>query len=92
MLKKTEDQKVRSAVDAERSFLAEVGSGCSLPVAAHAVLKKEEILLKASIASKDGVTLIKAEDSGIDANKLGVKVANKLLNEEGGDRLLDENL
>jgi len=92
MLRKTEDQKVRSAVDAERSFLAEVGSGCSLPVAAHAVFKKEEILLKASIASEDGMTLIKVEDSGIDANELGVKVANKLLNEEGGNRLLNENL
>ena len=92
MLKEIEDQKVRSAVDAERSFLAEVGSGCSLPVAAHAVLKKEEIFLKASIASEDGMTLLKAEGSGADANKLGVKIANKLLNEEGGDRLLNENL
>ena len=92
MLKEIEDQKVRSAVDAERSFLAEVGSGCSLPVAAHAVFKKEEILLKASIASKDGMTLLKAEGSGVDANKLGVKIANKLLNEEGGGLLLNENL
>ena len=92
MLKETEDRKVRSAVDAERSFLAEVGSGCSLPVAAHAVVEKEEIFLKVSIASKDGTTLLKAEATGVDANQLGVNVANKLLNEEGGDRLLNENL
>ena len=92
MLKRIEDQKVRAAVDAERSFLAEVGSGCSLPVAAHAVLKEEEIFLEASIASKDGMTLLKAEGSGSDANKLGVKIANKLLNEEGGSHLLNENL
>ncbi len=92
MLKRIEDQKVRAAVDAERSFLAEVGSGCSLPVAAHAVLKEEEIFLEASIASKDGMTLLKAEGSGSDANKLGVKIANKLLNEEGGNHLLNENL
>jgi hydroxymethylbilane synthase len=92
MLKRIEDQKVRVAVDAERSFLAEVGSGCSLPVAAHAVLKEEEIFLEASIASKDGMTLLKAEGSGSDANKLGVKIANKLLNEEGGNHLLNENL
>jgi hydroxymethylbilane synthase len=92
MLKETENQKVRSAVDAERSFLAEIGSGCSLPVAAHAVLKKEEILLKASIASRDGTTLLKAEAIGIDAHQLGINIANKLLNEEGGDRLLNENL
>ncbi|MBH01707.1 MAG: hydroxymethylbilane synthase [Acidimicrobiaceae bacterium] len=92
MLKETEDRKVRSAVDAERSFLAEVGSGCSLPVAAHAVVEKEEIFLKVSIASKDGTTLLKAEATGVDANQLGVNIANKLLNEEGGDRLLNENL
>jgi len=92
MLKRIEDQKVRAAVDAERSFLAEVGSGCSLPVAAHAVLKEEEIFLEASIASKDGMTLLKAEGSGSDANKLGLKIANKLLNEEGGSHLLNENL
>ena len=92
MLKRIEDQKVRVAVDAERSFLAEVGSGCSLPVAAHAVLKEEEIFLEASIASKDGMTLLKAEGSGSDANKLGAKIANKLLNEEGGNHLLNENL
>ncbi len=92
ILKRIEDQKVRAAVDAERSFLAEVGSGCSLPVAAHAVLKEEEIFLEASIASKDGMTLLKAEGSGSDANKLGVKIANKLLNEEGGIHLLNENL
>ena len=92
MLKEIEDQKVRSLVDTERAFLAEIGSGCSLPVAAHAVLEKEKILLKASIASKDGKTLLKAEDIGVDGNQLGINMANKLLNEEGGERLLNENL
>ena len=91
MLKGIEDQKVRSLVDTERAFLAEIGSGCSLPVAAHAVLEKEKILLKASIASKDGKTLLKAEDIGVDGNQLGINMANKLLNEEGGERLLNEN-
>tara|TARA_B100001142_G_scaffold48056_1_gene44997 strand:+ start:4402 stop:5298 length:897 start_codon:yes stop_codon:yes gene_type:complete len=91
MLKEIEDQKVRSLVDTERAFLAEIGSGCSLPVAAHAVLEKEKILLKASIASKDGTTLLKAEDTGVDGNQLGINMANKLLNEEGGERLLNEN-
>ena len=92
ILKEIEDQKVRSLIDAERSFLAEIGSGCSSPVAAHAVLEKEKILLKASIASKDGTTLLKAENIGVDGNQLGINMANKLLNEEGGERLLNENL
>ena len=92
ILKEIEDQKVRSLIDAERSFLAEIGSGWSSPVAAHAVLEKEKILLKASIASQDGTTLLKAEASGVDANQLGINIANKLLNEEGGNLLLNENL
>ena len=92
ILKEIEDQKVRSLIDAERSFLAEIGSGCSSPVAAHAVLEKEKILLKASIASQDGTTLLKAEASGVDANQLGINIANKLLNEQGGNLLLNENL
>ena len=92
ILKEIEDQKVRSLIDAERSFLAEIGSGCSSPVAAHAVLEKEKILLKASIASQDGTTLLKAEVSGVDANQLGINIANKLLNEQGGNLLLNENL
>ena len=92
ILKEIEDQKVRSLIDAERSFLAEIGSGCSSPVAAHAVLEKEKILLKASIASQDGTTLLKAEASGADANQLGINIADKLLNEEGGNLLLNENL
>ena len=92
ILKEIEDQKVRSLIDAERSFLAEIGSGCSSPVAAHAVLEKEKILLKASIASQDGTTLLKAEASGVDANQLGINIADKLLNEEGGNLLLNENL
>jgi len=55
-------------------------------------LEKEKILLKASIASQDGTTLLKAEASGVDANQLGINIANKLLNEEGGNLLLNENL
>ena len=54
ILKMIENQEVRNVIDAERAFLAEIGSGCSLPVAAHAILRNQEILLKASISSKDG--------------------------------------
>ena len=92
MLKMIENQEVRSVVDAERAFLAQIGSGCSLPVAAHATLRNQEILLKASISSKDGSTLLRLEGAGIDPFKLGKSIANKLLNEEGGRLLLNENM
>lgn len=92
ILKRIEDQEVRKVIDAERAFLAEIGSGCSLPVAAHGEIKNQEILLKASIASKDGKILLKSEGAGIDPFKLGKSIANKLLNEEGGRLLLNENM
>jgi len=92
MLKMIENQEVRSVVDAERAFLAQIGSGCSLPVAAHATLRNQEILLKASISSKDGSTLLRLEGAGIDPFKLGKSIANNLLNEEGGRLLLNENM
>ena len=63
-----------------------------MPVAAHGEIKNQEILLKASIASKDGEILLKSEGAGIDPFKLGKSIANKLLNEEGGRLLLNENM
>ncbi len=92
MLKRIENQEVRSVVDAERAFLAQIGSGCSLPVAAHGILRNQEIILKASISSKDGSTLLRSEGTGLDPFKLGKSIANKLLDEEGGRRLLSENM
>ncbi len=92
MLKMIENQEVRSVVDAERAFLAQIGSGCSLPVAAHGILRNQEIILKASISSKDGSTLLRSEGTGLDPFKLGKSIANKLLDEEGGRRLLRENM
>lgn len=37
LLAAVDDAPTRAAVEAERAFLAELGTGCSLPVAAHAV-------------------------------------------------------
>ena len=37
LLAAVDDAVTRAAVEAERAFLAELGTGCSLPVAAHAV-------------------------------------------------------
>ena len=92
MLKMIENQEVRSVVDAERAFLAQIGFGCSLPVAAHGILRNQEIILKASISSKDGSTLLRSEGTGLDPFKLGKSIANKLLDEEGARRLLSENM
>src|SRR5262249_4498973 len=46
----------RAAVDAERGFLAALGSGCSLPVGAYAQVDGDLVTLRAMIASVEGVT------------------------------------
>ena len=46
----------RQAVDCERAFLAELGSGCSLPVGAHAVVVGEgELCLRTFLAGATGI-------------------------------------
>jgi hydroxymethylbilane synthase len=46
----------RTAVDCERAFLAELGSGCSLPVGAHAVVVGEgELCLRTFLAGGSGI-------------------------------------
>src|SRR6185295_271716 len=45
-----DDDATRQAVEAERAFLAELGSGCSLPVGAHADART----LTAFLGSADG--------------------------------------
>jgi hydroxymethylbilane synthase len=45
----------RLAVDCERAFLAELGSGCALPVGAHAVVVGEGLELRTFLAGDGGV-------------------------------------
>ncbi|HJO19423.1 MAG TPA: hydroxymethylbilane synthase, partial [Acidimicrobiales bacterium] len=55
LLSGIENSTVRLAVDAERGFLAELGSGCDLPVAAHArVLDDGSVGLTGAISSPEG--------------------------------------
>lgn len=89
VLQKIENSKIRKSVDSERAFLAEIGSGCSLPVAAFAEPSGSGFFLKAAVASLDGSILIKVEEFGNYPQELGQKVANKILNEQGGKNLLE---
>ncbi|MBO0748655.1 MAG: hydroxymethylbilane synthase, partial [Acidimicrobiaceae bacterium] len=56
------------AVRTERAFLARLGSGCSLPVAAHATLDESgagpTILIEGLIAATDGTALVRRRMSG----------------------------
>jgi hydroxymethylbilane synthase len=83
-----EDGPTRSLVDAERGFLSELGGGCDLPAAAHAVREGDAISLTGLLASLDGRVLIRESRTGDDPDALGREVARYLLDESGGTDLL----
>ena len=56
LLATVEDARTRAAVDCERAFLAELGSGCSLPVGAYAVAEEGGgLTLRTFLAGATGV-------------------------------------
>ncbi len=91
LLAAIEHAPTRRVVDAERSFLAELGGDCSLPAGAHAVLVgHDEIELTAMLSTLDGRVLIRERRTGIDPDLLGRSVARYLLDECGGSDLLSD--
>jgi hydroxymethylbilane synthase len=92
LLASIEDADSRTAVDAERAFLAELGGGCTLPVGAHAVVAAGGLTLTGMLASSDGRVLLRETRTGPFGPDLGREVARYLLTEAGGSSLLDAEL
>ena len=88
-----EDRPTRLCVTAERSFLRRLDGGCQVPIAAHAVLKGDELELNALVAGVDGKTVIRgsmrAGANTEDAERMGCALAEDLLS-RGADRILAE--
>jgi hydroxymethylbilane synthase len=84
-----EDGPSRRRVDAERSFLAELGGDCSLPAAAHAVLADgSRLQVEGLLAAPDGSTVLRHTVAGDDPDALGRALARHLLDDQGGTALL----
>lgn len=80
----------RLAVDAERAYLRELGGGCDLPVAAHAVVTDDgAITLTAMLATLDGHIVIQTTGYGRDPESLGRSLARRLIDESGGAWMLE---
>jgi hydroxymethylbilane synthase len=77
-------------VNAERAFLAGLGGGCSLPIAAYAEIADGGLLLRGRVNSPDGKQQIdvKAEGSISQAQAIGALLAQKALT-EGAAALLE---
>jgi hydroxymethylbilane synthase len=81
----------RATVDAERAFLAELGSGCDLPVGAHAIAEGAgRLTLTGLIASLDGRIVLRHSATDLDGPALGRAVARHLLDRSGGASLMEE--
>lgn len=84
-----EHAESRRRVDAERSFLAQLGGDCDLPAGAHAIIGEAgELVLDALLASLDGHIVLRHRSSGSDAVELGRAAAAHLLDGAGGRALL----
>ncbi len=66
---------------AERAFLATLEGGCQVPIAAHAILEGDSLLLRGRVGDVEGVQLLDQQIRGprSDAAILGVTLARQLL-------------
>ncbi|NQU29268.1 MAG: hydroxymethylbilane synthase [Anaerolineae bacterium] len=81
LLAAIEHLPTRLAVTAERTFLAGLGGGCAVPVAAYAEynLETSEITLTGLVSSLNGKKAIKVMGKGNDAEKLGRELSEEAL-------------
>ncbi len=79
----------RAAVGAERAFLAELGGGCAIPVAALATVVDRTLHLRGRVLAEDGSTCIQVEARGsvTDPPALGRSLARQAL-AQGAGKLL----
>ena len=83
----------RLCVTAERAFLRRLDGGCQVPIAAHAVLDGEELVLEALVADPLGKMVfrdtVRCAATLEEADAAGQKLAEKLL-ADGADKILAE--
>ena len=87
-LSPVDDPMTRLTTIAERSFLASLGGGCSLPVAAYAEMDGVDIDLTGLVASTDGKRAFRVQGRGGDPQLLGADLADQIL-AQGAAKILN---
>ncbi len=84
-----EHADTRTAVTAERAFLARLEGGCQVPIAAYAEVDGERVHLTGLVAEPNGRQFIKASRTcaRADAENMGRGLAEELLDRGAGDIL-----
>lgn len=85
------DPDTQACVSAERAFLAALGGGCAVPVAAFAEVRGEEVHMRGLVAALDGQRMIRVQGAGCDPGALGGELARLAL-EQGAQKILEEIL
>jgi hydroxymethylbilane synthase len=83
------DQATARCVTAERAVSRSLGADCSLPIAAYARERGENLELAALLASADGQRIVRTSVVGRDAEVLGATAA-EALRQLGADEILRE--
>ena len=81
------DPATAACVRAERTVSRELGGSCSLPLAAFAEYERNELYLRALVASADGRRVLRSELCGADPEDIGNRVAQEL-RRQGADQIL----
>ena len=81
----------RLATSAERAFLARLGGGCRLPIAALGIVEGDLLRLRGLIADPEGRRILRGDTAGptSDAEAVGVALAEELL-AQGAAELIAE--
>jgi hydroxymethylbilane synthase len=78
--------ETETTVRAERAFLKTLGGGCQVPIACHARLEKEDLMLEGMVAELDGSRVVRERMRGAGSRpeELGVGLAERLLSMGAG--------
>jgi hydroxymethylbilane synthase len=84
-----DDGDFHRAVTAERAFLARLGGGCSVPIAALGAIDGGRLRLRGLVGDAPGTRILRAELEGPanDAEALGIRLAEELLSQGAADLL-----
>jgi hydroxymethylbilane synthase len=84
VVRRLDHAPTRTAITAERAFLARLGAGCRLPVGAYAEIDDGRVHLRTLLADESNrIHHAEASADAEDAERLGCRLAEQLLSEAG---------
>ncbi|MBQ7025273.1 MAG: hydroxymethylbilane synthase [Peptococcaceae bacterium] len=85
------DRESEICVNAERALLRALEGGCQIPIAGHAHIEGQEVVLDGLVGSIDGSTIIRDQERGPveQAERVGEELAAKL-SAKGGKEILEQ--